>query len=107
MDLSVIPSLKRETTTADGPGAINRAAEQRLRGSSYRALHNISCLAADGVLYLRGGVSSHYLKQVAQELVCGVDGARQVVNLIEVHRPAGKARPRSDIQCGASARAAP
>ena len=33
---------------------------------------------------LRGFLPSHYLKQVAQELVCQIEGVDAVVNQIEV-----------------------
>jgi osmotically-inducible protein OsmY len=59
-------------------------AETRLRKNSFLALRNISCEFANGVLTLDGCLPSYYLKQVAQEIVSGVLGVAQVVNLIEV-----------------------
>ena|SRR5271167_1554764 len=93
MRLLVLPKVDRETATSTRRPEIDRKVEERLRGSSYLALRDILCLASDGVLYLHGCVASHYLKQVAQELASGVEGVRHVVNLIEVLRPVGGARP--------------
>jgi len=93
MRLLVHPKVDRDTATSTHRLAIDRKAEERLRSSSYLALRDISCLASDDVLYLHGCLSSYYLKQVAQELAVGVEGVRHVVNLIEVFRPVGGARP--------------
>jgi osmotically-inducible protein OsmY len=56
----------------------------RLRNSAYSALKEIVCVGCGGAIELEGGVPSHYLKQVAQALVTGVDGVTSVVNRIEV-----------------------
>jgi osmotically-inducible protein OsmY len=63
---------------------IAEAARKRLRESRYGALGWISCECDDGVLLLRGHLSSFYLKQHAQEAVAGVEGVTQVVNKIDV-----------------------
>ncbi len=59
-------------------------AQSRLRSSLYRELHFVSCDLRDGVMTLRGRVSSYHLKQVAQILVRGVEGVGQVDNRLEV-----------------------
>src|SRR5947209_1876441 len=59
-------------------------AESRLRGNSYLALKNICCKYQDGILTLRGCVSSYYLKQVAQTAVAQIEGVHRVVNEIVV-----------------------
>jgi osmotically-inducible protein OsmY len=62
--------------------------EGRLQRSSYRALRRIRCdfQGDSGVLHLRGSLPSYYLKQVAQELVGGVEGVLHVDNQISVNR---------------------
>jgi osmotically-inducible protein OsmY len=56
----------------------------RLEQSSYRELRGVSCEFHEGVLTLRGRVSSYYLKQVAQTLIRGLDGISQVNNRLSV-----------------------
>jgi osmotically-inducible protein OsmY len=85
------------STSADRP-AIDRKAEERIRGSSYLALRAISCVASDDVVTVHGYLPSYYLKQVAQEIVSGVEGVRHVVNRIVVlgqgtTGPSSQARP--------------
>jgi osmotically-inducible protein OsmY len=46
-------------------------------------LRRVQVLATNGVVTLRGRVSSYYLKQVAQAVALRVDGVCQVYN--EVH----------------------
>ena len=59
-------------------------AEGRLRSSSYQALKQIDCGYREGVLTLRGRVSSYYHKQLALALVCGIDGVQRIDDRIEV-----------------------
>ena len=72
---------------------VRASVEGRLQRSSYRALRTICCdfQGDSGVLHLRGSLSSYYLKQVAQELVCDVEGVVLVDNQISVKRTAGHA----------------
>ena len=58
--------------------------QQRLRASLYQALHDVRCEWMDGALVLRGRVPSFYFKQLAQEVVRKADGARPIVNELEV-----------------------
>ena len=74
-------------TVPDNPlglQVIAEAARKCLRDSRYGAFGWISCECDDGVLLLRGRLTSYYLKQHAQEAVAGVEGVTQVVNEIEV-----------------------
>jgi hypothetical protein len=59
-------------------------AGRALRNSPYLVLRNVACDYDGGVLTLRGSLPTYYLKQVAQAVVAGVDGVRQVVNDIAV-----------------------
>jgi osmotically-inducible protein OsmY len=71
-----------------GESRIRSSVEDRLQRSGYAALRWIWCEFEEefGVLHLRGSVPSHYLKQVAQELVVYVEGVRLVNNQINVAR---------------------
>ena len=85
--LGFAPGMEHATAAADPKSAFDRKIEQRLVRSGYRALHDLSCLISDDVVYLRGCLPSQYLKQVAQEIALGIEGVRQVINEIEVSRP--------------------
>ena len=74
-------------TIIDNPenlGTIAKAAMVCLQASPYHVLRRISCDCKDGVLTLKGNLSSFYEKQMAQETVSSVEGTIQVVNQIEV-----------------------
>lgn len=66
---------------------VQAQAQSRLRGSCYRQLHLVSCEFHEGVLTLRGHVSSFYLKQLAQTLIRELDGVAQINNRLEVAAP--------------------
>ena len=68
--------------------APEEAAEVRLRRNPYLALRNLSCDCINGVLTLRGRLTSYYLKQMALAAVAGVEGVDCVRNEIEVVAPA-------------------
>jgi hypothetical protein len=59
-------------------------AKERLQMASYLPVRDLSCEYDDGVLILRGQVSSFFEKQLAQEAVANLDGVRQVANQVEV-----------------------
>jgi osmotically-inducible protein OsmY len=63
---------------------IRQTAQDLLRHGSYPALRRIVCECNQGVLVLRGRVSSFYQKQLAQEGVAHIEGVVRVVNEIEV-----------------------
>ncbi|MFZ1936527.1 MAG: BON domain-containing protein [Thermoguttaceae bacterium] len=62
-------------------------AQSRLRESGYHELHFVSCDFHEGVLTLRGRVSSFHLKQVAQEMIRRLDSAEEINNRLEVAAP--------------------
>jgi len=74
---------------------IAEAAKGCLRSSPYGVLGWVSCECYDGVLFLRGSLSSFYHKQLAQEAVARVNGVTQVVNEIEVDRDRSEEAPGS------------
>jgi osmotically-inducible protein OsmY len=62
-----------------------RAAQKRLRHTSYPRIRELTCECDDrGVLYLRGCLPSYYQKQLAQEAVSDLPGIRKIVNQAEV-----------------------
>ncbi len=64
---------------------LTRAAQQRLRHTSYPSIRELTCECDDrGVLYLRGRLPSYYQKQLAQEAVINLSGIRKIVNQAEV-----------------------
>ena len=65
-------------------GEVARTAEKRFRACPYVALRSIMCEFHEGVLVLRGQVTSYYLKQLAQEMVRTLDGVELIVNVVEV-----------------------
>lgn len=73
-----------------GPGSVPRterialAAAERLRREPHLTMQRIWCAVEQNRLLLRGQVPSFYLKQLAQEVVAGLEGVEQVVNEIEV-----------------------
>ena len=63
---------------------IAAAAKADLRLSPYPELWRVTCEYHEGILTLRGRVSSYYMKQIAQTIVQHVDGVERVVNRVEV-----------------------
>lgn len=59
-------------------------ARECLRASAHRALRFLTCEGGQGILVLRGRVSSYYDKQMAQESVRHLTGIEAIFNLIEV-----------------------
>jgi osmotically-inducible protein OsmY len=68
------------------PQEVARAAEARLRQYSHAMFREVFCTFDQGVLVLRGGVSSFCYTRLSQETVARVEGVVQVVNKIEVSR---------------------
>lgn len=63
-------------------------AQQKLRESPYYFLRNLTCHYDDGVLTLRGRVPMGPLRQLAESIVCRIEGVHEVVNRVEVADPA-------------------
>jgi hypothetical protein len=63
---------------------IGMAAQDRLRKSSSVVVRSVSCEYEQGVLFLRGQVTTEYCKQLAEQTVAGAPGVTHVVNQIEV-----------------------
>lgn len=60
------------------------------RGLGYLQLECIDCHVADGTAYLRGEISSFYLKQIAQSVALNIQGVHQVKNQIQVQDSYGQ-----------------
>lgn len=67
--------------------AILARAQASLRASGRRELGLLACRLQEGVLELRGQVSSFYLKQLAQEAVKRLHGVEAIMNAVEVVAP--------------------
>jgi osmotically-inducible protein OsmY len=78
-----------------GPAALAEAIEVRahakLRQAGYLELQNIACTFHHGTLALQGRVSSYYLLQMAQSLLSGLDGVREIDNRVVVKAAAMRA----------------
>ena len=83
----LLPIEEPEPWISKKRSAVQAAAQSRLRKSGYHELHVVSCEFHEGVLTLRGRVSSFYLKQVAQEVIRRLEGAEEVNNRLEVAAP--------------------
>jgi osmotically-inducible protein OsmY len=67
--------------------AVTETARDRLSRSGHMPLRQVSCEFEQGVLRLRGRLSSFYQKQLAQETVAGLSGVERVVNEVDVIPP--------------------
>jgi osmotically-inducible protein OsmY len=76
----VFPSKK----TGEDERSILAEAHSRFGHSPYRELLGIECDLRDGVLILRGRVSSFYIKQIAQSAVFSLENVREIDNRLEV-----------------------
>lgn len=85
-------SVEHPTPIVNPPVTRKELAEQCFWHNSYLALRNLSCDDQDGVLVLRGFLPTYYLKQVAQEVVSGLEGVERIDNQIEVMTPACRSR---------------
>ncbi len=59
-------------------------AQRQLRESAYYSIRSVRCDFHEGVLTLRGCLSTYYLKQVAQTLVAKVEGVQLINNRVDV-----------------------
>lgn len=64
--------------------AVAAAARNRLRACAYASVRELPCDYNEGILVLRGQVSSYFHKQVAQEAVRGLPGVEVIVNAVVV-----------------------
>jgi osmotically-inducible protein OsmY len=84
--------------------AVQEVARAKLQRSAYQEIRKLTCDFHEGVLTLRGRVSSYYLKQVAQTLVFRLDGVGELNNRLEVGSPPPPGGSAEDLGCGRSPR---
>jgi osmotically-inducible protein OsmY len=70
----------------EGGRQVETATRLALHQSPYPELWHVTCEYHEGILTLRGHVSSFYMKQIAQTIVQHVEGVERVVNRVEVVR---------------------
>ncbi len=73
------------TRTPVSESEVLRQARHALTLRLSKLSQHLTCEFREGLLLLRGRVSSYYYKQVAQEAVLRLDAVEQVVNQIEVN----------------------
>jgi osmotically-inducible protein OsmY len=78
------------------------ALKRCLQASPYLQLRTIDCDCRDGVVTLRGRVTSFFLKQMAQTLAGGVVGMERISNQIEVASRGGREHSVRSVQNGAA-----
>ena len=80
----LLPIEEQELGFSKEKQAVQAEAQSRLRKSGYHELHIVSCEFHEGVLTLRGQVSTFHLKQVAQTIVRRLEGVGEINNRLEV-----------------------
>lgn len=80
---SPLPVGEVISTVTAGRGVVERA-QNCLRASTYWAIRHLACEHHEGMLVIRGQVSSYYQKQLAQELVRGLRGVEVIRNAVDV-----------------------
>jgi len=65
---------------------VELAAQEKLLHTSYPEIRHLICEYHEGILSLRGRVSSFYMKQLAQAALQGLAGVERVMNHLEVRR---------------------
>jgi len=99
MTLSHASTIRLHQPAPCQPPNVARLAQKRLQDSSYPELRTIDCDFVDGVLTLRGRVSSFHMKQVAQVIAARVADLQCLDNRLEVRdapRLAGDHRTGQD-----------
>jgi len=66
--------------------------QRRFQDSHHQQLRQVLCHFHEGVMTLRGTVTSFYVKQLAQGLIAGVPGIAECDNRIEVRVAPGSGR---------------
>lgn len=74
----------RRARSNDLDDEIASQAKRRMLASSYREIREIDCECFDGLLILRGRLSSFFLLQTAQESVRDLAKVNAVLNQVEV-----------------------
>ena len=83
----LVDSAKQPVSSPSEKDLVEANAKSRLRRSYYQQVQCVSCEFHEGVLTLRGRVSSYYLKQIVQTLVLRMDRVVEVNNRVKVVYP--------------------
>lgn len=75
---------RREPVRSSSEADLLAVVNQALRSAGYPPLWNVACELVEGVLILRGRVSTYYLKQLAQTAVMATQKVETLENRIEV-----------------------
>jgi osmotically-inducible protein OsmY len=75
-----MPAYYRNSKLGSQLNQVVEQANNRLRRTPQIKGGNVSCDCDDGVIRLRGRLTSYYKKQVAQEVVKQLDGVTRLVN---------------------------
>jgi osmotically-inducible protein OsmY len=78
-----IPAVRAENAISPSE-EIALEIQRRLRSAGHPNLRHIQCEYRDGVVVLRGRVSSYYAKQLAQSVLLVDPAVNNIENLIEV-----------------------
>ena len=88
-----IAVIRRRVSKED---VILSGVQQLLHSTGHQELRSLAYEYHEGMLILRGRLSSHYLKQLAQEAVRTQSGVKLIVNATEVVTPCLSAPSRDE-----------
>ena len=80
-------AAKRPVRSPSEQEVVEASVRSKLQQSCYQQVQRVSSEFHEGVLTLRGQVSSFYLKQIVQTLVLKVDGVEEINNRVDVVYP--------------------
>jgi hypothetical protein len=83
----LVESAKQSVSSPSEKEVVEANVRSKLQQSCYQQVRCVSCQFHEGVLTLRGRVSSYYLKQIVQTLVFRMDGVVELNNRVEVVYP--------------------
>jgi osmotically-inducible protein OsmY len=85
-DLGLLTASKQPIAAVSRMEAndIQALAQAGLLACPYREVQKIKCLFSNGVMLLRGQVSTFHMKQVAQTILMNIEGVKRIVNSIQV-----------------------
>ena len=75
----------KESSMGSSARDVRNRVQQRLSSCPYSQVRRTTFTVQNGVVVLEGEVSAFYFKQIAQNVVCGVEGVQRVDNTIDVH----------------------
>ena len=82
--LSHVSRHSRRAAIANLSEAVAQAIVARLRMHTYREMRSLSVGFSNGVVTLRGRVTTYYFKQIAQESIRRIAGIVKIINLVDV-----------------------